>query len=319
MSKLNLLVHINAYEDSNDTNNPTLNNYRWHRDIQAITISESTSKSVKLPAGQSLSLFSGSVSTSDDITTTWDIALKAGSSTVYQISHAGGTAPLFKTPRSEGSDATTEVTVTKNAKLLKFESTGGTVFDLITGAIQVGDEVRIGSVFNANNQGKFKILAFDATSFTVENEIGAAETSIVLGASFAEQVNIYSADGVQVGDKIDLKDGFSSVSFGTYEITDVSHDFIEINSAESLPEELGVSNNPSAFLIYRDAKQFLYIESDKKLFITLNGSATPNELEPFSVGTAKKPGVFMSSSSIKSASIENKSQETATIFFATAE
>jgi len=318
-SKLNLLVHLNAYEDSNDTNNPSLNNYRWHRDIQAITISESASTSLKLPAGQSLSLFSGTVTTSDDVTTTWDIALKSGSSTSYLISHASGTAPLFKTPRNEGADATTEVTVTKNAKLLKFVSTGGTLFSLLAGGAIIGDEVRIGSQFNSNNQGKFKILALDATSFTVENELGAAEGPVVLGASFAEQVNIYSASGVQIGDKVDLKAGFSSVSFGTYEITDVSHDFIQINSAESLPSELGVSNNPSAFLIYRDAKQFLYIESDKKLSITLNGSATPNELEPFKVGTARKPGIFMSSASIKSASIENKSQETATIFYATAE
>ena len=319
MSNLNLLVHLNAYEDSSDTNSPTLNNWKWHRDLQAITISEPASMSVKLPAGQSLSLFSGTVSTSDDITTTFDINLKSGSSIAYIIKHAGGTAPLFKAPRSSGADATTEVTVTKNAKLLKFESTGGTLFGLIAGGAIVGDEVRIGSQFNSNNQGKFKILALDATSFTVENEIGAAEGPITLGASFAEQINIYSAAGVQVGDKVDLKAGFSSVSFGTYEITDVSHDFIQINSAESLPEELGVSNNPSAFLIYRDAKQFLYIESDKKLSITLNGSATSNELEPFKVGTAKKPGIFMSSASIKSASIENKSQETATIFYATAE
>ena len=90
-------------------------------------------------------------------------------------------------------------------------------------------------------------------------------------------MNIFSVDGVQVGDKVDILAGFSSTIFGTYDIVDVSHNYIEFFSSESLPSESGISNNPAAFLIYRDAKQFLYIESDKKLEITLNGSQT-NEL-----------------------------------------
>ena len=320
MSKMNLLVYINAYKDSTATNNPSMNHVKWDREIQGLNISEPTSKCVDLPAGQSLTLFSGSVGTSADATTTWDIALKSGSGNTYQIFYASGTLPSFRTARTEGHDATTEVTVTKNAKLIKFESTGGTVFDLITGSVQVGDEVRIGSVFNANNQGKFKILAFDATSFTIENEIGQAEGPITLGGSYEDQINIFSQDGVQVGDKIDIVDGFSSVTFGTYEITDVSHDYLEIFSGESLPAESAVSNNPDAFLIYRDAKQFLYIESDQKIDIKLNGSATAtNEIIPMTCGTEKKPGIFMSSASIKSAEITNKSQSTASIFYVTTE
>ena len=320
MSKMNLLVYINAYKDSTATNNPSMNHVKWDRDIQGLNISEPTSKCIDLPAGQSLSLFSGAVSTSADVTTTWDIALKSGSGNTYKISHSGGTAPDFRIARTEGHDATTEVTVTKNAKLIKFESTGGTVFDLITGSVQVGDEVRIGSVFNANNQGKFKILAFDATSFTIENEIGQAEGPITLGAAFADEINIFSQAGVQVGDKLDIVDGFSSVTFGTYEITDVSHDYLEIFSGESLPTESAVSNNPDALLIYRDAKKFLYIESDQKLDIKLNGSTTvTNEIIPMNAGTEKKPGLFMSSASIKSAEIINKSQSVASIFYFTAE
>jgi hypothetical protein len=318
MSKMNLLVHLNAYKDQTDTNNPSLNNFKWSRDLQQLSISEPESKCINLPPGQSANLFSGTVSTSADATTTWDIALKAGSSNVYRISSDGGTAPDFRTPRTTGADATTEVTITKNAKLMIITSTGGTLFSLIAGGAVVGDEVRLGSVFNLNNQGKYKILALSATSMTVENELAVAEGPITLGASFADEVKVYSQDGVQVGDKVDLIAGFSSASFGTYEIVDVADSYIEIFSNDSLPAESGISNSPDAFIIYRDAKQFLFIESDKKVDISLNGTIT-NEIIPMSAGTALKPGFFMSSASIKSASITNKSQETATIFYVTAE
>ena len=319
MSTMNLLIHVNAFQDATDTNNPSQNNVKWNRDLQGISITEPISKMLTLPPGQSAVLFSGTISTSADTTTTWDLALKAGTSNTYRISHAGGTAPLFRTPRTEGHDATTGVTITKNAKPLTYDSTGGTPFSLIAGGAIVGDEVRIGTAFNASNRGTFKLLALTATTFTIENETGAAEGPITLGAGFLTEINIYSEDGVQRGDKVDVVDGFSSVTFATYEITDVSHDFIEIFSNSSLPAESGVSNDPDALLIYRNAKQFLYLESDKKTDIKINGSAVTNQIEPFTIGTDKKPGVFMSSASIKSAEIENKSQDTATIFCVTAE
>lgn len=319
MSYLNLLVHLNAYKDQTTTNNPTLNNFKWQRDLQGLTVSEPTSRCVTLQAGQSLSLFSGAVTTSADATTTFDIALKAGTTSTYRISHNGGTAPDFRTSRSIGSDATTAVTVTKNAKLITFQATGGTIWDLNAAGVVVGDEVRIAGGFNAVNQGKFKILAFSVDSFTIENEIGQAEGPIVLGAGFADAVQIFSADGVQVDDKIDIVNGFSSVTFGTYEITDVNPDYIEIFSSDSLPSEVAVSNNPDAFLIYKDAKQFVYIESDKKLDIKVNGSTVTNEIIPMLAGATKKPGFFMSSASLKSIEITNKDLSVATVFYVTAE
>lgn len=319
MSKLNLLIHLNAYQDANPSNNPSMNNWKWQRDLQGLDISEPESKSISLPAGQSLSLFSGSIATSADGTTTWDIALKSGTSNTYKISKAAGTSPEFRTQRTSGADATTQITITKNASLLTLSSTSGTALDLIVGGVIVGDEVRIGSLFNISNRGKFKILARTATSLTIENNAGVAEGPVTLGASFASELDIFSSDGVQVGDKVDLIDGFSSVSFGTYEITDVSPDYIEIFSASALPAESGVSNSPNALLIYRNAKKFIYIESNKALEIKIDDSETPNVLEPMNAGISLKPGIFMSSSSIKSLAITNKSQEVADIFYVVAE
>lgn len=316
---MNLLIHLNAFDDEADTNNPARNHVKWTRDLNSLSISEPTSKCISLAAGQSLSLFAGIQTISADATTTWDVALKSGSSSTYVLSHNSGTAPAFKTKRVLGSDATTEVTVTKNAKLLTFTATGGTLFDLDSAGMVVGDEVRIGAAFNVANQGKFKVISFNTTSFTIENSLGIAEGPVVLGADFDDDIRAHSADGIQVGDKVDIVDGFSPVTFGTYEITDVADDFIEFYSLDSLPTETAVSNNPDALFIYRDAKNFVYVESDKTLDIKINGSSVTNTLQPLQSGSERKPGMFMSSGSIKSAEIVNTSQETASIFYVTAE
>lgn len=319
MSKLNILVHLNAYQDENATNNPSRNNFKWNRDVQGIDVSEPSSQSMTLAAGQVATLFSGTVATSADATTTWDISLKSGTSQTYRISKNSGTSPAFRIDRATGADATTQITVTKNATLLTLSSTGGTPLSLITGLVAVGDEVRLGSLFSALNQGKFKVLARTATSLTIENAAGASEGPVTLGAGFAAQLSVFSAAGVLVGDKVDIVAGFSSVSFGTYEVTDVSPDYVEIFSLSALPSETSISNSPTAIMIYRNSKNFVYIESDKSLEIKVNGSATPNSLEPLQVGTSRMPGMFMSSSSMKSIEITNKSSDVATIFYVTAE
>lgn len=315
MSKMNLLIHLNAYKDQNPTNNASMNHFKWNQDLQGLDISEPESKSMSLQADQSLTLFSGSVSSSADGTTTWDIALKSGTSNTYKISKNSGTSPAFRAQRTSGADATTQITVTKNASLVTFTSTGGTALNLIVGGVIVGDEVRIGSLFNVANQGKFKVLSRTATSFTIENNSGTPEGPITLGAGFASQVDIFSASGVLVGDKVDIRAGFSSVTFGTYEITDVSPNYIEIYSLEALPSETGVSNSPSALFLYRDAKKFVYIESSQKLEVKIDDSATLNIIEPMNAGTTLKPGIFLCSASMKSIEITNKSQDVADIFY----
>ena len=315
MSKMNLLNHLSIYEDSNATNNPTMNNVKWTLDEQGLDVSEPESKSLKLQAGQTLSLFSGLIAISDDGTTTYDIALKAGTSNTYKLSHNGGTAPVFRVSRSTGADATTEVTVTKNGPILTFTSTGGTALDLVSGGVQVNDDIRIGGGFNIANQGKYKILAFDATSFQVENKGGQAEGPIDLGASFVEVVQIFSADGVQIGDKVDLESGFSSLTLDTYEITDVNPNYIEIYSLKSLPEETAVSTQ---LKIHNNSKQFIYIETSKKLSISIDG-INVGEIGQLSAGTKLKKGIFMKSGDIYQASITNESSSEASVFYVTAE
>lgn len=315
MSKMNLLNHINIYEDSNATNNPTMNNVKWTLDEQGLDLSEPCSKSLKLQSGQNLSLFSGLVAISDDGTTNYNIALKAGTANTYRIEHNSGTLPIFRVARVSGADATTEVTVTKNGPILTFTSTGGTALSLIIGGAVVGDEVRIGSKFNASNQGKYKILALTATSFQVENLAGQAEGPITLDAGFETEIQIFSSNGVQIGDKVELQSGFSSITLGIYEITDVNPKYIDIYSIKALPAETSINTQ---LKIYNNSKQFIYVEANKKLSISIDGVVV-GKIEQLKAGTSLKKGIFMKSGSMYEASIVNESSDEATVFFVAAE
>ena len=315
MSKMNLIVAINAYNDINPTNHPSKNITKWVSDLQGIDITEPVSSSIALASGETLSLFSGEVVISDDNTTTYDLSLKTNTSSTYVLAHNAGTAPIFRVAKASGADATTEITITKNGPLLIFSSTGGTALSLISNFVVVNDEVRIGSLFNDANQGKFKVLARTATSFTIENSAGQAEGPIVLGADFATQITIQTHSGVQVGDKVKISASFSSISFGSYEITDVGSDYLEFYSLKSLPSESNILSN---LQIFNNSKQFLFIESDKKVSITIDGVAG-GSIEPFTLSTVLKPGMFLRHSAMFSASITNDSADTATIYCLSAE
>lgn len=316
MPTLNFLVFLNAYSDSNPSNAPSLNNFKWDREVNGLAVGNPQGLPFTLAPGETKSLFSGIRTLSQDGTTQYSIALKSLTSNTYVLSNVGGTAPNFRTPRSPGADATTQITATLNGPLVTFASTGGTPLSLIAGGVVVGDYVRLGNLFNQANQGERKILSLTATSFTVENELGVAEGPIVLGAGFAVQLQIYSALGVQIGDTLNISGGFSAVTQGSYKITSVGAEFVEFFSADALPAEGPITTQ--AIAAYFSAKQLVYLESDQHCGITLNG-VSGNEIKPFVVNNSVIPGVFMRTSTIYSMSVTNNSTDPANLFLASVE
>lgn len=316
MPTLNFLVFLNAYSDSNPSNAPSLSNFKWNREVDGLPVSNPASLPVSLAPGETKTLFNGSRTLAQDGTTQYSLALKALTSNTYVLSNVAGTAPNFRTPRSPGADATTQITVVQNGPLITFSSTGGTPLNLIVGGVVVGDYVRLGNLFNQANQDESKIIARTATSFTVENELGVAEGPITLGSGFAAQLQIYSALGVQVGDTIIISGGFSLVSQASYKITAVGAEFVEFFSADTLPTEGPILTQ--AIAIYSSAKQFVYLEADQRCGITLNG-VSGNEVQPFIINNKIIPGVFMRTSTIYSMSVTNNSTDPAELWMASAE
>jgi len=320
MPNLNLLFFLNAYSDRHASNAPSRQNFKWSRDVNGLSVENPYSLEFTLAPGETRSLFSGVRTLSQDNTTQYSIALKPLTTNTYVLSWVGGTSPAFRTSRSSGADATTQVTVTLNGTLATFTSTAGTPFDLITNGVVPGDYVRIGNLFNILNQGPWQIISLTPTSFTVINPSAAAEGPITLGAGFASQIDMYSAAGVQVGDILDITGGFSPVSQGTYEITGVSDTFVEFSSLSQLPAEGPVTTQ--AIAIYSSAKRLVYIEADQKCALTINGVANSANITPMvntTCGCTTQHGFFLLTSTVYSLSVTNNSINQATLYLASVE
>ena len=316
MANLIFSVFLNTYEDTNPSNAPSLNNFQWNRALNSIPCNNPQSSKFSLAPGENRSLFSGVRTLLQDNTTNYSISLKPFTTNTYVLTGVSGTLPNFRTPRSPGADATTQVTVTSNGPLQTFASTGGTPFSLISGSVAVGDFVRLGSLFNAANQGEWQIIARTATSFTIINELGVAEGPITLGSGYAAQVSIYSALGVQANDILSINGGFSAATVGSYQVTGVGANFVEFFSANILPIEGPIQTQ--SISIYSNAKNFVYVEADQNCSLTING-VTGNNISPFIINNSTQPGVFLQSSIIYSLSITNNSTSTANCFLASVE
>lgn len=322
MSKFSFSIYLNAYSDRSSSNAPSLNNFKWARDISGLIVDNPTNLAAVLAPGETRSLFSGTRTLAQNGTTQYSISVKPLSSNTYILANVGGQAPNFRTPRSTGADATTQVTAVVNGPIVTFTSTGGTAFNLA--GVVVGDYATIGNNFNFLNQGTFRIIAVSSTSFTVENLVAVSEGPITLGSGFATQVAIYSAAGVQIGDILAISGGFSQASWGNYEVTAVYANSLEFSSVNVLPEEGPITTQ--AIAIYSDSKSLIYIESDSLVSVIVNGIVVGN-VEPFIVSNAAQPslppavlpGPFLLKSTVHSLSVTNNGLTSANIFFAAVE
>jgi hypothetical protein len=309
-TKLNLLVSLRAYADSCSSQNPTLNYANWTRNLNGISVSSPISQAYSLAPQQTLSIFNGARTLTQSGSTQYSIAPKVNTTNTYILTNVAGTAPNFRTARTVGGDATTQVQVTINGSQSTYTSIGGTAFNLISGGCVVGDTVFINSgIFAAGNQGNFTIISLTATSFTVENGSAVAETQ-TLGAGYGTQIQIFSSTGVQVGDTLQISSGFSLISQNSFEITAVYPESLEFFSATSLPTESGITTQVA---VYFAAKNLVYVESDQNTQVTING-ASCGIIAPWTTPNGNLPGQFMLKQSIFSLSLTNNSLNTANIY-----
>jgi hypothetical protein len=317
--KLNFLIYLNAYSDQFPSNNPSRSNFKWTRDINSLAVSSPSSVGFTLAPGETRTLFSGTRTLTQDSTTTYSIALApiSGQNTTYQLTWSGGTNPGFRTGRTSGADASTQITATLNGTVLTFASTGGTPLSLISGGVQIGDFVQIGNLFNIANQGQFQIVSLTATSFSVVNAFGVNEGPITLGSGFASQIDIFSAAGVQPGDTLLISGGFSPVTRAAYIVTAVTDMWVQFSSTALLPTEGPIMTEAITF--YFDAQRLVYLESNQKVTMVINGQSG-NEIDPIANCMCQmQPGIFLRMSTIYSMTVTNVSQSTASLYLASIE
>ncbi len=307
MGALKTLIFLQAYQDAscNTSNSPKRNDFKWTREISRAPISNALSETFQIPPQTTQLLFNGIRTLTQDGTTQYSIALAPFNTSVYQLTNTGGTPAGFRTLRTIGTNATSQVTTSINGPILTYTFTGGTLPNL--SSVVVGDNVLIGNLFNPSNQGTngvWQIVAVSSNSISVVNPNGYVQGPVTLGSGFANQLRIFSAAGVQIGDTLVISSGFSPVSQNSYQIVLVTDYYVQFGYAGSLPAEGPITTEVA---IYSMAKTMIYMESDQNLEILINGAGSGPIIIPTVNNGTPYPGLFLLNSIVWSLSITNNS------------
>ena len=152
MATLKTLLFLQGYEGypsssaCGGSNSPSKNFFKWTRENQS-SISQALSETFQIAPREYQLSFVALLALTQDGTTQYSLALAPFQNNIYQLTNTGGTTPQFRTLRTIGTDATTQVTTSVNGPILTYTFTGGTLPSL--SSVQPGDNVLIGSAFNS--------------------------------------------------------------------------------------------------------------------------------------------------------------------------
>lgn len=327
-SIISIITQLLSYSDQiGTTDNPNLRNFDWSRHINGLQVDNPSSDKVTILPNQSKVLFDGIRTNPIDATSI--LSLEYVETCIYRLSVTSGSSG-FRTARTLTSVTDCVVTVNNNS-VAKFVFTGASFPDTVAGDIMriAGDKTFdiAPYSFNPLNSGLWTIISVSGNTIQAIRKVGepfegAAEnvTGIATG-----QVQIYSADGIQNGDKFEIKGAFSSASQRTYEVLCVTPDAILFSSVVSLPEESGIAYpdpiaNGHSIVFYSNAKRIFYLEIDQDVIVRLNGETGDyNKVSPISVGSSSLVGYFHKFGLTYKAEIVNKSVNPVNVLYFVAE
>lgn len=226
---LRIVKQIVAFGDGSPTNHPKLRYVDWNRDISDIPVQNPRSEGHTIAPGAEKVIFDGTRTTFIDGTTAFSVALVPGTSDRYRFRWTGGTNPGFRTDRAlDLTGATVSVIINQN-QTVNLNITAGT--PTFAGVV-AGDTLWIPTIddgvtspFSPANHGFWTVIAATSASLTLQRPTDCdfealTETGVVVTA--ANQVQSFSAAGVQVGDSLDVSLGFAPATLRNFRIVGVT-------------------------------------------------------------------------------------------------
>jgi len=304
---------------------PQRRNVDWRRDIADIPIFESRVETITVAPGQEKTLFDGTRSLLLDGTTVLSVDLVAGTSANYRFRWTGGTNPGFRTDRALTlSGATLDLTLNANSTATLSVASGSFAGVLPGDILWIpGTEESITSPFHVANQGFWSVLAATSSQLVITRDAsedfeGLSEAGVVCSAN--NQIQAFSADGVQKGDSIEIAGGFSTATRRTYSVSAVTHRYLEVVSGSPVPSESGIQPGAAGFLVYTEAKTFVYLESDQDCVVRANGDTSSTQrVAPWMAGSSNFVGSYERTGPTWSLKVLNRSTRTANISVISAE
>lgn len=325
-SILNITNQLLAYSDpSGNTDNPQYKDYDWTRRLSALAIENPSHNTVTISPGQQFAVVNTSISLGLSGSTI--ISIEKVKTSTYAINIDSGPGN-FKTSRNVTGILTSSVQV-NNDSIASFSFPSSDLSN-----VQVGDIMRIAGVstyaispysFDAINSGTWTVLAVDNMTKTVQANRGQGQpcqgiSEIIAGPINPGEVLFYAQDGVQTGNTLAVYGTLSFASNGSYNIVDATPTTVYFTSTAPIPEQSGISYVPESFIIYANAKNFIYIESNQMVAIKLNGeTSNRNTIDPVQAGRPDLIGFMSKVGLVYSLVIVNLSVSPATIRYFVAE
>ena len=292
MSFLNLRYGLLIYEDDTSDKNPDIRVPDISKNIEGVPVSLEKSEKIIVNNSEIKDIATTARALLWDATTEVTFDRYLASSSNIRLTYTGtGTAPVFRTNRNIGGDATSEATITRVTDYVaRIQNTAGTAWALAN--VQVNDVIRFEktddsytSPFETGNQGKQYVVQAKGADYIdfVDNGNAVVET-VTLGADFAKTLKVVSQSSVRVGDTLELSGaGINPSNQGKFEIVDVSDDYVEITNPLAVQETVVLGTN--TFVVYEHLIGFLHLRGSAPIKVrfgeqsewvqidTLNGEA----------------------------------------------
>jgi len=326
---LNVTRKIQAYGDKTINSNPRLRYVDWNRDNSGVIVSDPKSQAYEVDPGATLLIFNGTRSTTIGVATAFDVSLSSIDPSRYRFTWNGGSNPGLRTDRALTLN-TIAVTFTVNPNntvnvtvpsLAPFDFTGMLGGDIVfIPGPTTGDGA---TPFSVLNQGFWQVLAV----ITTKNLVLARPAGVSFDATGETQTltsnsqfQAFSANGVQVGDVVDINNGFPLAIERAFPIVTVTSTFFEVESTLPLPVIAGNIPGTTGMVFYTNAKSYLYIEVDQEAAVQVNGdTGQSNRLSPIEPGNSDKPGWYEKFGVTWALSIVNRSSVSLNAVVITAE
>lgn len=327
-SFLNLVLKALAFNDQPATANPMRRHFDWGRSMQALVVTNPKGTPYTVLPNSSLAIFSGTRSTSIDLSTQFTLAVSTLATNRYRFTNTGGTAPVLRTDRSLTPNGHTFTwTANANATETLASSTVGEF-----AAVQVGDSIWVPGTstgdtagpFNVLNEGLWIVLSKDGTNTILQlarsTGVDFSGTSEATAATANTQVQAFSSTGVQIGDTVDISAGFALPVQQSYVIVAVAPTWFEVITSATLPVSQVAVPGVSGIAFYSSAKRLLIVETDQEAAVQVNGDTTQNSrVSPIAAGDAEQTGFYWKFGPTWSLTVVNRSAVPATINVLTAE
>lgn len=320
---LNIINHLLAYSDPYVTDSPHQRAFDHTKRIQSIPVSNPYSSFATLAPGASLKVFDGTIASGLTGSSVVSISLLSAQDSMYKLNVSSGPSS-FKTARSTSGITTCQVIVNNNA-IVSFNFAGATLSGVVP-----GDILRIKGqkmydagpyAFSPLNSGIWKIVAVAGSQVSCTRQTGELfEGTSESVASAASDVQFYADDGVQKGHKFVISGTFSPASFRAYQVSDATPTSISFVSSQPIPLESNLSFVPGSIVFYKSIKKLIYIEVDQDAVVRFDADTTDNNrVTPIQTGNDQLVGYLHKWGDSFSCEIVNKSVNTCSVKFLTAE